>query len=127
MPETERHSFEASARRLLTKFDVPDGDASSLFIAVGAANDDRSQDALQMIVLQRAFMTMYKAMEELYTPKTPLEAQLEYEKVRPTILKEFGFDRGPWTAEDTPAPRPVCDVDGAVLRNGACPFCDPTE
>lgn len=123
MTPEKNHSFEQTARQLLTKYDIPEGDLATTFIALGALQD-REHEPLELVVLQRAYLETYKAIEEVYRPRTPLEAQLEYERERRKLLDLTGHDVGPW-GEGYSAPlRPVCPTDGAVLREGLCPFCD---
>lgn len=123
MAPKNEHSFEQSARQLLTKYDIPEGDLTTTFIALGALQD-REREPLELVVFQRAYREMYKAIEDVYRPRTPLEAQLEYERERRKLLELTGQDVGPWSEGYSAPLRPVCPTDGAILREGLCPFCD---
>lgn len=121
--------FEASARRLLEKYDIPNGDSRQVFIALGAALD-RKQEPLELIVLQRAYLELHRAIDEIYRPRTPLQAQLEHVRTRNQALDELGMDIGEWDASWADV-RPICPNDGAVLRTATgaltCPLCDYTQ
>lgn len=124
MPDS--YSFEKSARRLADKFDLPETDGRLLFIELGAALDAKPE-SLDLIVLQRAYMAMFRAVEEVYRPRTPLEAQLEYEQAKSFAVAEFGVEWPEWDPALTPV-RPLCPNDDAVLRRTGdvltCPLCD---
>ena len=117
------------ARRLLEKFDVPDADSRRILIDLGVALD-RKQEPFELIVLQRAYLELWKAIDEIYRPRTPLQAQLEHVRARNQALDELGMDIGGWDASWADV-RPLCPKDGAVLRPGegdlTCPFCAHTQ
>lgn len=114
MAPKKEHSFEQSARQLLTKYDIPEGDLTTTFIALGALQD-REREPLELVVFQRAYLEMYKAIEDVYRPRTPLEAQLEYERERRKLLELTGQDVGPWSEGYSAPLRPVCPADGAIM------------
>ena len=93
-----RHSFEASARSCCTKYEVENG-AKDAFIALGVGLDNKPA-AFERIVLVRAYDEMYKAIEEVYKPRSPLEEQLEYIRARKEFLAETGIDMGAWQCDD---------------------------
>lgn len=109
------NSSERSARAILRKLDVPDGPDARLFVESAKALDGELEP-LSMIVVQRAFLEMFKAVEELYTPKLPLDALAEHDRAVQEMHARFGMELR--TADITDFPlRPVCESDGFVMRS----------
>lgn len=94
------HSFERSAQSLAKKYDMPDASGKRAFVQLGALLDT-GLPALDLIIVQRAYGEMYKAIEEVYRPRSPLEAQLEYDRARKDMVK-LGIESPDWVAAEDP-------------------------
>lgn len=93
-------SFEKAARALCDKYSLPDVQSRRAFVELGAALDGELP-ALELIVLQRAYGELFKAIEDVYRPRTPLEAQAEYLRTRRQVREELGIELPDWTPEDS--------------------------
>ena len=88
------------AQQILDKYLVPDGPTRDIFLALGAASS-AGTPAFDLIVAQRVFREMHEAIVEVYRPRSPLEAQLEYDRTR-NELAARGVDIPEWVAAGDP-------------------------
>lgn len=93
--------FVDSARAHVDTYQVPDGPVRDLSLQIGALLDGGSLDALDLVVLQRVSMQFRDVVADVYRPRSPLEAQLEYDRAR-KHLTELGIEAENWVAAEDP-------------------------
>lgn len=94
-------SFEETARRTLDRYIVPQGDARDALVELGV-RIDRRPEGRDLLVLVAAFRAAREAIADVYRPRSPLEAQLEFDRAREELRQE-GVNVPAWNAsEDAP-------------------------
>ena len=94
-------SFADHARGVADEYLVPEGPSRDLLIRLGELQDG-DLDALDLIVIQQAYRHAMTSVKETYRPRSPLEAQLEYDRMRNQARDELGVEVRPWVAAEDP-------------------------
>lgn len=92
--------FADAAREHADKYQVPDGATRDIAVRVGEHLDGKLE-AFDLIVMQRVSFALRDIIEDVYRPRSPLEAQLEYDRARKDLL-ELGIDTPEWVAAEDP-------------------------
>lgn len=96
----DESSFADHASDVADRFVVPDGAARDLLVHLGELLDGEPSP-LDWIVVERAYRAVRDAIEEVYRPPSPLEAQRDYDRARRELAAQ-GIERPAWIAADDP-------------------------
>lgn len=81
-------------RNEIDKLNVPEGDIRDLVTILGRMMVSPDRPGAMLVAIS-AWECLRPTLYELYVPKTPLQEQLEYERVRRS-LSEHGHDVPAW-------------------------------
>jgi hypothetical protein len=94
-------SFTASALAHLDKYQVPEGPTRETYLRL-AQYQEADLEPFDLIVTQRVSLAMRKIIEDVYRPRSPLEAQLEYDRARNDLRDTLGVEPPEWDAANDP-------------------------
>lgn len=92
-------SLVDASRHLADKYLVPDGPVRDLLMEVAKLYGGKL-DGFELSVISSVYRHLHEEVREVYRPRSPLDAQLGYEKARKE-LEAQGIRTPAWTEDDT--------------------------